>query len=132
MSKRNIFWIVLATVVVILALAAGGYALYRYGYMRGMAAETGTGCMTFFADHMRGMIGERTRLDVGEGMMPLRQYGGFMTTSSRFSHMPFSWGRGLIGLLLGGGVLALAVYGVISLVRRNHTSVEEVETKKKK
>ena len=54
MSKRNIFWIVLITVVVIVAIASGGYAIYRYGYMRGRAAESGTGIMSFFGDHMRG------------------------------------------------------------------------------
>ena len=38
----------------------------------------------------------------------------------------------MIGLVLGGGILALAVYGVISLVRKNRATDEVVEVKSKK
>jgi hypothetical protein len=128
MSKSRIFWIVLITVVIIAALAGGGYALYRYGYARGMAAEVGE----FLRGRLSGELGEGEWIELGEHSMPWGRHMGFMPRSRWFGHMPGFWGGGLIGLVLGGGILALAVYGAISLVRRNRATAEELESKTKK
>ncbi len=128
MSKNRIFWIVLISVVVVAALAVGGYALYRWGYARGLAADA----RAIIRGDLPEELGELERFELGEPIIPWGRRMVFMPHSVRLGYTPFFWGAGLVGLILGGGVLALAVYGVISLVRRGRATGEELEAKAKK
>jgi hypothetical protein len=128
MSRSRIFWIVLITVVIVAALAGSAYAIYRYGYARGMTVDA----RGFLGEHLPGELGEGEWFEFGEHIMPWGRHRGMMGFSRGYGYSPFFWGGGLIGLVLGGGILALAVYGVISLVRKNRTTNEEVEVKSKK
>ena len=120
MSKRKTLWIVLISIVAVLVLAAGGYALYRYGYARGASAE-----MTeVMREHCSGELEVFHMHEFDEHMMPLGRHTGMRGIGLRGTYMPHFWFGGIISLLLGGGVLALAVYGAISLVRRNKASEE--------
>jgi hypothetical protein len=127
MSKSKVFWIVLISVVAVVAVFAGGYALYRVGYARGTTGDAGAFMSGRFDGHMFGDLD-----DVDEHFMPWVRRGGMMSHSGRGYFMPGYWGAGFFGLLLGGGLLALAIYGGISLVRRNSASAEEPKTKSKK
>jgi hypothetical protein len=71
-----------------------------------------------------GEIVEMPMHEFGERAMPLGRHTGMWGIGFRGIFMPHFWGGGIIGLLLGGGVLAFAVYGVISLIRKNKTSDE--------
>ena len=124
MSKNKTFWIVLISIVAVLALAAGGYALYRWGFARGTSID--------MAELMRERFsGEPGDWGFGEYMMPWGHHSSMRGIGFRGYSMPhFWWGGGLIGLLLGGGVLALAVYGLIALLRRDGTSSEVTASKK--
>jgi hypothetical protein len=125
MSKSKVFWIVLISVVAVVAVLAGGYALYRVGYARGTTGDAGA----FLSGRL---LGDLDRADRFDHFMPGIHRGGMMSYGGRGYFMPGYWCAGFIGLLLGGGVLALAVYGGISLVRRNSASAEEPKAKSKK
>jgi len=124
MSKSKVFWIVLISVVAVVAVLAGGYALYRVGYARGTTGDAGT----FLSGRL---IGDLDRAEMFDHFKPGIHRGGMMNFRGR-GYTPFHRCGGFIGLLLGGGVLALAVYGGISLVRRNSASAEEPKAKSKK
>lgn len=128
MSNRKTFWIVLISIVAVLVIAAGGYALYRWGYARGVAIE-----LPEFMD--RPFMVQRAGgedLEFGEPIMPWGRHTGMHGIGLRGYAMPhFWWGGGFFALLIGGGVLALAVYGLIVLLRRDGTSTEVVASKKK-
>ncbi len=118
MSKSKTFWIVLVSVIGVLAILAGGYGLYRLGYARGAGSEMVELMQDRFSDdedfHMH---------EFGEHMMPLGRHTGMRGIGFHGYSMPhLGWGGGFFGLLLGGGIVALAVYGVISLVRKNKSS----------
>jgi hypothetical protein len=124
MSKRKVFWVVLITIVAVFALAAGGYALYRWGYARGVAADMGEIVCSHFSDELpafdRHMLGGRMAYwGQMDGV-------GFLSRTT----MPFHWVGGLFGVLLGTGVLALAGYGVVSLIRGGNSSSEDAKAKK--
>jgi hypothetical protein len=121
MSNRKTFWIVLISIVGVLAILAGGYALYRWGYARGASSEM----VEFMSDRFSGEHDGFHMHEFGEQMMPWGRQTGMHGIGFRGVSMPHLWrGGGFIGLLLGGGVLALAVYGVISLVRTSKSSDE--------
>ncbi|MEJ2010717.1 MAG: hypothetical protein P8X64_00655 [Anaerolineales bacterium] len=116
MRKSSIWITVLVTVVVLALLAAGGYALFRLGYARGVANAAG-GLM------LRGPEG-RFR---GEGiqpfahnMMPGWNHPGVY--SYGMHAQPFGW---FFGLLLVVGVVALVVIAVNSLSQRDRIATEE-------
>jgi hypothetical protein len=113
MSNRKVFWIVLISIVAVLAVAAGGYALYRWGYARGATSEVAE----LIQDRYSGDVDDFHMHEFGDTSMRGIGFRGYS--------MPhLGWGGGFFGLLLGGGVLALAVYGVISLVRKSKSSDE--------
>jgi hypothetical protein len=110
MKKNRTLLIVILTIVAVALLAAGGYALFRLGYARGLATSVG---------------------ELSEGWRH-HEWGNRLSSWMEHSRLPrFAFGHGhwgfplagrLFGLLLGGGILALAVYGVISLVRRTRSA----------
>jgi len=132
MSKNKVFWTVLISVVAVVAVLAGGYALYRVGYARGITGDADVFLSGRFAGRLPGELGDLDRGEMGEHFMPWIHRGGMMSFSGRGYTMPFHRCGGFIGLLLGGGVLALAVYGGISLVRKNRAPAEEPKVKSKK
>ena len=107
MKKNRTLWIVIITIVAVALLAAGGYALFRLGYARGLTSSVGE------------LAENWPHRELGD------RFGSWMhhTRLPRFASGHGYWGfplvGGLFGLLLGGGVLALAVYGFVRLVRRN-------------
>ncbi|MGD2253263.1 MAG: hypothetical protein PVF70_10165 [Anaerolineales bacterium] len=109
MKKNRTLLIVIVTIVAVALLAAGGYALFRLGYARGLATSVGE-LSEGWRHHE---WGNRTSSWMEHGRHP-RIGVGF-----EHSYWGFPLVRGLLGFLLGGGVLALAVYGFVSLVRRN-------------
>lgn len=129
MSNRKTFWIVLISIVAVLVLAAGGYALYRWGFARGVAVEM----PELIRSPMLLQRGGEEVFEFGEYMMPWGHHSGMRVTGMYGYSMPHYmwWGGGFFALLLGGGVLALAVYGLIALLRRDGTSAEVVASKKK-
>jgi len=131
MSKSKVFWIVLISVVAVVAVLAGGYALYRVGYARGTTGDAGAFLSGRFAGRLPGELGDLDRAEMFDHFKPGIHRGGMMNFRGR-GYTPFHRCGGFIGLLLGGGVLALAVYGGISLVRRNSASAEEPKAKSKK
>ncbi|HEY69913.1 MAG TPA: hypothetical protein G4O08_04935 [Anaerolineae bacterium] len=130
-KKMTIFLTVVITLVAIAVLAGGGYALYRWGYLRGLAADTGglmgvhiidqpTGALV--QPEVRERLGERfpgalERFETSEPIMTLTHQANLSRFPGRFSFSPLSILVGGIHLLVGAGVLALAVYGGIQLVR---------------
>jgi hypothetical protein len=94
MKSRKWIGTVLITLVVVAVLAAGGYGLYRYGYMRGaIAANAGEGFM--FHDFGRmpfpgGYMGEGFMFHDDEDIEGYRGE-GFMF--HEFEDMPFQGGR---------------------------------------
>ena len=113
---------VLLTLVAVAVLVGGGYALYRWGYARGMAADCGGLLWEGWGERLSG---DWDRPELGEHIMPWAPHSRMLPYSSRLSFNPFWWVGGLFGLLLGGGVLALAVYGVIQLVRSNQKTAQK-------
>ena len=134
-KKMTIFLTVMITLVAIAVLAGGGYALYRWGYMRGLAAESG-GLMGVhiieqpnsalvqpelrerLANQLPGIVEQR---GTGRIIMPWNQT-NLSHVSNRFSFAPLAILVGGFHLLIGAGVLALAVYGAIQLVRSGRTN----------
>ena len=95
MTSRKWIGTVLITLVVVAVLAAGGYALYRYGYTRGaIAANTGEGFMNHDFDDMPFMGGH-----MGEGFMfhddmpYMEGYKGEGYMFQEFGDMHFPGGR---------------------------------------
>ncbi|MGD8813598.1 MAG: hypothetical protein PVI78_03895 [Anaerolineales bacterium] len=138
--KTTIFLTVLITVVAIAVLAGGGYALYRLGYARGQAAESGglmwnrlmerfPGAMNL--PELRERLGDRfpgalEAHEMGEHIMAWPQQNNLSHFPSQFGFSPFSILIGGFHLLIGAGVLALAVYGAIHLVRSGKTTAEKI------
>jgi hypothetical protein len=134
MRKTRIWLIVLVTIVGVAALAAGGYGIYRLGYAHAAAEATGVegGKWVGAWPGHRSLpnLPEDFPRQSGEGFAPFSRRGALPMWGmhQRFGAFPIL--GGLFGLLFGGGILALAVYGVISLVRRNRSS-KSVEEKPK-
>jgi hypothetical protein len=134
MRKTRIWLIVLLTIVAVAALAAGGYGIYRLGYAHAAAGATGAEAGKW----MGAWPGHRSLPNLpqdfpresGEGFAPFFRRGALPMWGmhQRFGAFPIL--GGLFGLLLGGGILALAVYGIISLVRQSR-SAKVVEEKPK-
>ena len=116
--RRSSIWItILVTVVVLALLAAGGYALFRLGYVRGVADAAGGGIMRGF----EGRLQPFTRGTAPGWNHPgLDMYGMGTRSISRFPI--FGW---LPGLLLLVGVVALVVIAVNGLSRRNSNKINE-------
>ena len=97
MKSRKWIGTVLITLVVVAVLAAGGYALYRYGYMRGgIAANAGEGFM--FHDFSRmpfpgGHMGEGFMFHDNGDMPHLEGYRGEGFMFREFGDMPFQGGH---------------------------------------
>jgi hypothetical protein len=107
MKKNRTLLIVIVTIVAVALLAAGGYALFRLGYARGLATSVGE------------LAESWPRHSFGERFSPWTHHGRLPRFGGGHNLWGFTLVRGLVGFLLGGGVLALAVYGFVSLVRRN-------------
>ncbi len=137
-KKMTIFLTVMITLVAIAVLAGGGYALYRWGYMRGLAAETG-GLMgvhiieqptgTLVQPELRERLGNQLpgiveQRETGRIIMPWNQ-NNLSRIADRFSFSPLAILVGGFHLLIGAGVLALAVYGAIQLVRSRKTTADK-------
>lgn len=124
MSKTNIFTTILVMVIAIAVLAAGGFALYRYGYAQGLSVSVGE------------IVGDRFGRDFGDRFTP--GFGGHFTPELRrgglpmfgirqpFSAFPLFWS--IFGLLLLVGVVALVVIGINSLIRRNPSSTPQADS----
>jgi hypothetical protein len=111
MRKSSIWITILVTVVVVALLAAGGYALFRLGYVRGVADAAGGVMMRSFDGRIqpynRGIAPGWNHPGLDIYGMHSRMYGGFSA---------FGW---LPGLLLLVGVVALVVIAVNGLSHRN-------------
>jgi hypothetical protein len=130
-KKTTIFLTVVITIAAIAVLAGGGYALYRWGYARGLAAGSGEMLWDRLGERLpaflnspeqRERLGERIpgaleRYETSENIMPWNHQTNLSRFPGRFSFSPFSMLIGGVHLLVGAGVLALAVYGAIHLVR---------------
>jgi hypothetical protein len=137
--KTTIFLTVLITVVAIAVLAGGGYALYRWGYARGQAAEAGglmwnrlmerfPGAMNL--PELRERLGDRfpgamEGYEMGEHIMAWPRQSNLSHFPSQFGFSPFIVLIGGFHLLIGAGVLALAVYGAIHLMRSGKTTADK-------
>lgn len=106
MSNRRVALTVVITLVVIAVLVAGGFAIYRFGYVRG-AADSFAGPM------MRGFAGQFG----GERGMPFHEFNGQGDFHQRMPMLGYAHAGlrgqsafdGLSGLLLIIGVGALVV-----------------------
>ena len=107
MERSKTITTVLITVLVIAILAAGGFALYRLGYTRGLSASVGDSFGGWFS---RGFGGRS---------MPDLPRGGFHMFGTRQAYSAFPFIGGIFGLVLFGGIVALAIFGIVSLIRRN-------------
>jgi hypothetical protein len=126
MSTKRWIGTILITLVVLAVLAGGGFALYRLGYVRGvMAAEAGTAVGRLAPGfHNRalppeGRQGTTPRFQNPQGQMPFRNmpYGfsrGFFPASPFFR---FGGQVGILGVLSGLVLLALAVWLIIKIVQ---------------
>lgn len=97
MTSRKWIGPVLITLVVVAILAAGGFALYRFGYSRGaLAASTGEGVMFHNFDRMPfpwGRMGDFPKDRLGE--LPQRFEGGFDFPDHRFDSRSVPFDRSL-------------------------------------
>lgn len=116
MRKSSIWITVLVTVVVLALLAAGGYALFRLGYVRGVASAAG-GLMLRGPESRFGVEGMHP---FAHNMMPEWNHPGIYSYGMRAQ--PFGW---FLGLLFIVGVVALVVIAVNGLSQRNRSVVEE-------
>lgn len=115
--KRGNIWITVAVTVVIVALlAAGGYALFRLGYARGVADAAGGLMMRGLEGRFgsQGMHPFANEMGPGWNHPDLYMYGMHSRSIGRFP--AFGW---LPGLLLLVGVIALVVIAVNGLTRRS-------------
>jgi hypothetical protein len=152
MKSRKWIGIVLLTLIIVAILGAGGYALYRYGYSRGvLASHMGEGFMFHDFDDMPfrgGRFGEWPRNQLedlphrfeGRFDAPIQNYdprmspfGGWLTSRTVFS--PFS----IFLRVLFLGVVIWVIYKVITLftgsrswqLSFNAQSEEDTETEEK-
>jgi heme exporter protein D len=122
MRTSRIWITVIVTVVVLALLAAGGYALFRLGYARGVANAAG-GLMLRGPE---GRFGGEGLRPFAHEMMPgwnhpgLNVYG--MHTRTVGYHPAFGW---FLGLLLVAGVVALVVIAINGLSQRTRIVAEE-------
>lgn len=124
MTKTKIFTTVLIIVIAIAILSAGGFTLYRFGYAQGLSASVGE------------IVGGRFSRDFGDRFTP--GFGGHFTPELRRGGLPmfgmrqpfstFPLFRGIFGLLLLVGVVALVVIGINSLIRRNPSSKPQADS----
>lgn len=135
--SRTILTIVI-TVIVIVVLAGAGYALYRLGYAHGLAAnleETMGGRFAwFFSDEFPGDFShrfpQRFESRFPEGFRD-RVPQDFRRDGLAFvwGYQPatlFPWARGITGLLLFVGVVALVVIAVNGLIRTRRPMPQEI------
>jgi hypothetical protein len=84
MSNRKVFWIVLISIVAVLAVAAGGYALYRWGYARGATSEVAE----LIQDRYSGDVDDFHMHEFGEQMMPWGRHTSMRGIGFRGYSMP--------------------------------------------
>ena len=113
MFKNKTFRTVMITVVVLVILGAAGCALYRIGYVRGLAASAGD------------FVGDRFSRDLGGHFTWDQRRGNFPMFGIRHSYAAFPMVSWIPGLLLFVGVVALIVIAVNGLVNTNRTSVPQ-------
>lgn len=116
MTKRN--WLVTAIVVIIvlIVLAAGGYGLYRLGYVHGAQALSANGEVP--RQFMDGPFSRHPGFgmrEFGRGFVPM------MPRVGRFGH--FSWFGLIFRVAVIGVVIALLVWLIVYLARRSGTPV---------
>jgi hypothetical protein len=114
MFKNKTFRTVMITVVVLVILGAAGCALYRFGYVRGLAASAGD------------FVGGRFIRDFGGHFSSDKRRGNFPMFGMRQSYTAFPMVRWIPGLLLFVGVVALVVIAVNGLVRPNRSSAPQM------
>ncbi len=121
MAKTKWWLAALVTVLIVLVLAAGGYALYRIGYARGMQANiVEKGLPQKFLDQFNRL----ERDGRPHGVIPrqqLREFGGRILSLERGLGRPglFPW-RMIIPIAVVVILAALAiVLAVVLLTRRN-------------
>jgi hypothetical protein len=138
MGRKNTIITILITVIVIAVLIAAGFAIYRLGYVRGLAASVGEPMggrfFWFFDGDIPDEFGHRfpenfeDRFPEGfRGRMPFyfRQGGlpydrGFQPTTV------FPWARGTTGVVLFVGVVALVVIAVSSVIRLSRSPSQDL------
>jgi len=123
MQKRNVWLTALVAVLVVALLAAGGFALFRLGFVRGLAASAG-GAM--FGGRF---AGERIQPFAGHMMSGWNHPGldVYGMHARSYGHFPaFGW---LLGLLVLAGAVALVVIAINGLTR-NNTNAAAIEAPK--
>jgi hypothetical protein len=100
MSRRKVFLYVIVSLIAVAALVAGGYALYRLGYVHGME---GTRSLT---------LDKRWMPDFDRRFVP-----DIWHWRGRVSFPFFGLFPGLVSGLVFVVVLALAIYGGIKLLQ---------------
>ncbi len=121
MSGRRAFLTILITLVVIALLAAAGVALYRLGFVRGLAATGGIpGAGEFMHPFANGMPG------FGDGRLQLWQHGGGMSFRGHRPFGMFGSGGWIVCLLVLVGIVALVVAAINALTRRRPAEVQVV------
>ncbi len=113
MFKNKTFRTVMITVVVLVIHGAAGCALYRIGYVRGLAASAGD------------FVEARFSRDFGGHFTWDQRRGNFPMFGMRQSYTAFPLGKWIPGLLLFVGVVALVVIAVNGLVQANRSSVHQ-------
>jgi hypothetical protein len=119
MSGRRVFLTVVVALVVIGLLIAGGVALYRLGYARGIAAvvtSARNGQLPRFPE--RGMPG------FDGGRMQVWPYGGMMLYEGHRSLGVFGFVGPIVGLLLLAGLVTLVVLGIRALTHKHPAEVQ--------
>jgi hypothetical protein len=138
MGRSRTILTILITVIVIAVLAGAGFALYRLGYAHGLAANLGETLggrfAWFFSDELPDDLDCRFPQHF-EDKFP-KGFGGRLPQDFRRSRVPFvwryqptilfPWARGITGLLLFVGVVALVVIAVNGLVRTRRSSTQAV------
>ena len=113
MFKNKTFRTVMITVVVLVILGAAGCALYRIGYVRGLAASAGD------------FVGDRFNCDFGGHFTWDQRRGNFPMFGMRRSYTAFPMVSWIPGVLLFVGVVALVVIAVNGLVNANRSSLAQ-------
>jgi hypothetical protein len=120
MTKKTVGTIVV-TVLVIAVLFAGGYAIYRAGFIQGMAADPG------------GYLGMRFPRDLGDrfqGDLNNHFPDYHRRSMPMFGAYPGSWSifAGWPGILLLAGVVALVVIAVNWIMNRDRATIQQAAT----
>lgn len=121
MSRNKIILTVIVTVIVVGALAAGGYALYRLGYAHGQSGTTAG----VFGENFGRNFGDRFMPEFRDRFSPEFHRDAMPMFSYRQPLGGFSFFRIIPGFLLVTGVVALAAFGLFTLIRKRDPSTSQ-------